>query len=626
MCRLKQAVGIALILVASHLAWADPATISPVPSLPATTRGQTVTIQGSNLPSQDVVVYLRTGREKPGDKGYRVDPVVSGDGTSLSFKLPVDQFDTGRYLVYVAVDSTELPVPGELTVLPDDAAKLKVDAIYPSTALRSDDDDGYDFDISGTDLGQAPNDNLLEVVGAGVQRIGTPEECAEYVKTKIFKKPCLHYDTGMETRRLVVKGFQPAGFAEPVQFRVLVNGRPSEVYQVTFSRITPAELRGLATLLSLIIGAIVLALVWKGIGIYTIGDQRYGPAAAFFLDKQTNSYSLSKFQLLAWTAVAVFGYIFAFLCRILMQWDFHFPDIPSGWPTLLGISAGTTVAAVGITVNHGSKGAGPVSPAISDFISSGGLVASDRFQFFVWTLVGCAGFLGLILSHDPSSLKDLPDVPSGFLYLMGISSAGYLGGKVVRAPGPLVAELLVVAAVPGTGQSPARMTIGIKGENLSQQALVSVDGDVLRCDQYAIKPVKLQDRAVDSSFCTEIELTLTDASAYLEGTHTLTLTNKDGQMASSTFPVDSLMIDPNQHFAAGGQPTTVEVTGKNFADGISAQWTDPAGKVGDLTTNDVKKISDTILNLTLTPGSAGQGKLMVISAIKLRAKADVSVS
>jgi hypothetical protein len=552
---------------------------------------------------------------------------VASDGKSLSFKLPQDHFDTGRYLVYLDFDSTELALPGDLTVLPDEAAKVQIDSIYPATDYASNEDDGYDFDISGTNLGQAPDDNYLEVVGAGRQSVGTPSECAAYATARVFKKICLSYDTGMETRRLTVKGFHPVSFQEPIQLRLRVNGTLSEARPVTFSRITPTELRGLATVLSLVLGLIVLALVWKGIGIYKIGDQDYSPAASFFLDKQTNSYSLSKFQLLAWTGVAVFSYIFAFLCRILIQWDFTFPEIPSGWSTLLGISVGTTVAAVGITSNHGPKGAGPVSPSISDLICSGGLVASDRFQFFVWTLVGSGGFLGLVMAHDPSTLKDLPDVPASFLYLMGISATGYLGGKLVRSPGPVVAQLLVTAAAPAVVGSPATMAINIKGENLSQNALVNIDGDTLRPDQFAIDVVKAQVQAADPSFCTEVNVRLKDAASYLEGLHTLILTDKDGQMAACSFPVDPLTIDPNQSVTPDDQPRAVTVTGRNFADGMTAQWTDAGSKVATLTTTDVSKILDTKLSITLIPGmTKGLGTLVLISAINLRATGSVQVN
>ena len=77
--------------------------------------------------------------------------------------------------------------------------------------------------------------------------------------------------------------------------------------------------------------------------------------------------------MIAWTTVSVFGFVYLYLCRTYVQWNFTFPPIPDGLPTLLGVSAGTTVAAMGITVNHGSKGAGPVHPSMADFISTGGI-------------------------------------------------------------------------------------------------------------------------------------------------------------------------------------------------------------------------------------------------------------
>jgi hypothetical protein len=619
-------VSIFILVFGSVSKGADQLSISPAPTLPATTRGQTVTVSGSNFPTQGLKIYLRTGKEKAGDKGTVVDALAGPEGKSFSFKIPAEPFETGRYLVYLDFDSTELPVPGDLTVLPDAAAKVQIDSVAPATVYPSDRDDGYDFDISGTNLDKTPNKNSLEVVGEGLQGVGTPEECKAYAASKVFKNPCLSYEPGMETRRLSVKGFHPAYGRGPVDFQLRVNGNLSEAKSLTFSRFTASSVRFSAIIISLVFAAIVLGLVWKGIGIYRIDDKNYSPAASFLLDKETNSYSLSKFQLLAWTAVAVFAYIFVFLCRLIIQWNFTFPAIPSGWPTLLGLSAATTVAAVGITSNRGSKAAGPILPSMADFISTGGLVASDRFQFFIWTLVGCAGFLALVLLQDPSACKDLPDVPSGFLYLMGISATGYLGGKLVRLPGPVVAKLLVSGVVPATTVAPASMTIDLQGENLSKDASLKVDDVALRPDQYSIVPVKSQDQAPDSSFCTELTLTLKDATAYVEGVHRLSLANKDGQMAESSFPADPLSIDPNQVFPAGTQPAAVMVKGKNFADGMTAQWTDQAQNTSNIAATAIKKISDTQLTVTLTPGGKGTGKLVLVSAINLMASANVQVS
>src|SRR5215467_14409900 len=84
-------------------------TISGVPELPSITRGQAVTVKGDCLRIQGVKVVLRTGKEKQGDKGLSpLDAIVADDGKSLSFQIPQASFETGRYLVFVTVDSKEL--------------------------------------------------------------------------------------------------------------------------------------------------------------------------------------------------------------------------------------------------------------------------------------------------------------------------------------------------------------------------------------------------------------------------------------------------------------------------------------------------------------------------------------
>jgi len=347
----------------------------------------------------------------------------------------------------------------------------------------------------------------------------------------------------------------------------------------------------------------------------------------FFLDGQTNSFSLSKFQLIAWTAVAIFGYVYVLFCRTLIQWNFNFPKIPAGWPTLLGMSAGATVAAAGITATRGSKGAGPVKPSFADFISSGGQVMGDRFQFFVWTLVGFLGFLVLVLLADPSALNELPDVPQGFLYLMGISAAGYLGGKIVRLPGPVIQQLLATSTPltrdPQGKEQDVRLTIDLKGENLSTDASITVDGVQLRpSDEFSIQEVKSQNSPPDPTFRSEVNVMLEKANKYIQGQHELTFTNKDGQMAMATFPVDPLSIDPIANLTAGPGPATITVTGKNFASNMTVEWIDAAKKI---TTTPVTTKSDKQAELTLTPGVKGDATLSLVSTNQLRASSHVQV-
>lgn len=605
-------VSLLLMVMCTNAAVAFQCTsaISTEPKLPSITRGQTVTVQGSCLPQTGVKVLLRTGTEKEGDKGIALDAKVSSKSDEISFQIPTSSFPTGRYLVSVVVDSKELPVPGDLRVLSDQEAKVKVDSISPATVYPDGQDNTYSFDISGENLGESPNDNIVDVIGVGPQTVG------------------LSYDEGMKGRKLKVTGFKAGSYQGPVTIRLRVGNNVSDPQTITLSKLRRGTVRGLAILVSLIFAAIVLSMVWKGIELAKSGESR-GVMDWFFLDKQTGSYSLSKFQLIAWTSVAIFGYVYVLLCRTLIQWDFKFPPVPDGWPTLLGVSAATTVAAVGITANRGSKGAGAVNPSFADFISSGGMVTGDRFQFFVWTLVGFLGFLLLVLLADPSALKELPDVPQGFLYLMGISAAGYLGGKVVRLPGPVIQQLLASATALRDAQGkeqPVQLTIGLKGENLSTDAAIQIDDVPLRKEEFEIKEVKTQSGPADPSFRAEVNVVLKNAAKYVQGAHELTFINKDGQMAAAKFPIDPLKLTSVGNLTAGAAAVTVKVAGENFCDGMSAEWMDASNTLAVIAPANVKKKSDKEAEITLIPGiNKGPGTLTLISANQLRASASMQV-
>jgi hypothetical protein len=96
---------------------------------------------------------------------------------------------------------------------------------------------------------------------------------------------------------------------------------------------------------------------------------------------------------------------------------------------------------------------------------------------------------------------------------MGISAAGYLGGKVVRLPGPVIQQLLVSAA-PLTRdaqgkEQPVKLTIDMKGENLSTDAVIKIDGVQLRPkDEFTIVEVKPQNAPADPSFRAEVNVVL----------------------------------------------------------------------------------------------------------------------
>jgi len=123
----KLSLALLSLLTFNMLALSDDRAMkmSPVPDLPSITRGQTVAVTGECLPKQNVKVLLRTGKETASDEGIALDSNVTDDGKSLSFQIPKESFNTGRYLVFVTSDSKELPVPVGLRVVSDGPARPK---------------------------------------------------------------------------------------------------------------------------------------------------------------------------------------------------------------------------------------------------------------------------------------------------------------------------------------------------------------------------------------------------------------------------------------------------------------------------------------------------------------------
>jgi len=68
----------------------------------------------------------------------------------------------------------------------------------------------------------------------------------------------------------------------------------------------------------------------------------------------------------------------------------------------------------------------------------------------------------------------------------------------------------------------------------------------------------------------------------------------------------------------------VVVTGKNFADGMTATWTDAAGYQSPAAVSNRQDTNQ--LRVRLTPGAqSGTGKLTITSAIGLKASKEVTV-
>lgn len=322
--------------------------------------------------------------------------------------------------------------------------------------------------------------------------------------------------------------------------KIRVGTQESEPVDMRLSRVgKEAPIR-----MALILGTVLFAaLVFLG-GFRNrqkIDGKSYGLITRLFIDAETETYSLSKFQFFVWTLAAVLAYLYLLISSCLVQGKLDFLDVPSGLPGIVLISAATTAIAQWTQSTKGPKGAGGPYPTVSDFVSVGGVVVPERFQFFLWTLLGAGIFLFLTFLRDPGTISEtnLPTVPSGFLQLMGISSAGYLGGKLARKPGPVIDQIEVSRTGP--------LILTLTGRCLSTAAMFRIRsqpaGQVtppedLPANLLTVTGKEPEEPGMDPTFVKKLEVQIQLPSplpAWASGKAELTLINPDGQLATLAF-------------------------------------------------------------------------------------------
>jgi hypothetical protein len=314
--------------------------------------------------------------------------------------------------------------------------------------------------------------------------------------------------------------------SEPVNIRLSLIGRD-----------TPVRI---ALFLGLLLFAAVLFLAGRRNPLI-IGGKKFGLISRLLIDAETETYSLSRFQFFLWTLVAILSYLYLAISTWLVQGKLDFLDVSDGLPGIVLISAATTVVAQLAQSTKGPKGAGGLYPAMSDFVSVGGVVVPERFQFLIWTVLGAAVFLFLTFLRDPGTITELPKVPQGFLMLMGISSAGYLGGKLARNPGPVIDQIQSDRTVAG------RLTLTLTGRCLSTAATFRIRSvpagtvttpEVIPADIVTVTGKKPEEPGMDSTLVQELEVRIqlpAPAPAWANGAAELTLINPDGQFATLRF-------------------------------------------------------------------------------------------
>jgi hypothetical protein len=191
------------------------------------------------------------------------------------------------------------------------------------------------------------------------------------------------------------------------------------------------------------------ALVLIGLGVLLGAVITHHPLG--LLIDERGRYSLTHFQVVLWTLTIlslVFGTVLGRVWHGATPLGFSIPDDVLG---LMGISVGSSVvvsgAKRGADALRGDRVAAVITrdantPGFSQiFMLEEGAMADKavdvtKFQGFIITLILVVAYIvdaahAIEAAHRVTDFTSLPNIRGEFLVLLGISHAGYLGGKIV---------------------------------------------------------------------------------------------------------------------------------------------------------------------------------------------------
>jgi hypothetical protein len=598
---------------------AQPVPAIPVPQAFAdTSSGQTVAVAGTNLAGKTAVVTLRSAANQE-----TAATVREVSDRQIVFVVPA--IATGRYSVMVAVAGAEARFVGTLGIVGVAPVIRRIDAISSwRDLLRG----RFDFTIVGERLttGAGCSSTKAEACGFTLVMDDQPialTHCAN-AATPGANAGCFVVEE--PSRRVSVLGFTTQEEGGSRQVRVAAGETLSEPKTLHVTRVTSRTIKWTSFVL----------FVAGLLGFILLGRQRHSSptgnsvtlrlASWALLDEQTNSYSLSKLQILLWASVVAYCYVYLYLARVFVQGQLDdLPAVPASFGWLLGLTGGTSVLSLMLTRTRGSKGAGDAVPLLSDLVSTGGVLAPERAQYLTWTVIGCIGYVVLVLRKSPELLSALPTIDNQLLMVMGLSAGVYIGGKAVRLPGPVLNEVQT-----GFAAGTSTLTLRIKGQNIHRDTLVTLDGSPV---QVVRAPGAATPGAVDPSLLSAIDLDIVGGQ-WATGDHLLRLTNLDGQYAETWFTHAMPQITNVTDGAAGADTLTagtseilVTITGTSLRDGSSADWLPPGATTSVVIPADkVAVTGGTTATIRVTVGAAkGSGVFGLVSPRGIRVSRPATV-
>ncbi len=209
-----------------------------------------------------------------------------------------------------------------------------------------------------------------------------------------------------------------AFFRKSIKLKVFVDGRPSSFMKVT---ILPKNWNKKVIALAIIVTVVGLAFI-----SLLIGKWNFVPYV--LLDKNTNTYSLSRFQAFTWTVVLTGSYFYIAIAFGILLQNGRIPDFNPSLVGLMSISYTGFIASHFLNKKNPKNAISDIPPKLSDLFMENGVIDITRLQLLLFTIVAVVVYLYNLYLNN--TLNGLPDIPTTLHGLLVSSQTGYIGGKV----------------------------------------------------------------------------------------------------------------------------------------------------------------------------------------------------
>ena len=164
--------------------------------------------------------------------------------------------------------------------------------------------------------------------------------------------------------------------------------------------------------------------------------------------------STSKFQVLLWTIVVVFGYVVVETSRFTNGEFDAMDDIPPNVLIALGFTLGTATLAKGITTSFVESGrirkdADPTAGLKALVTDDSGAPDLSKWQLLTWTLIALVVYVVRVMYELRLQTPELPDIDAPLMILMGLGQGAYVGKKLTTTTVARLSGIDPAAAQPG---------------------------------------------------------------------------------------------------------------------------------------------------------------------------------